>query len=258
MKKIISIALIAAMLLASLCMVTSCEAASAASAIKKADKALAEAPYTVTMSMDFECDDATLNTVFDAMTMEFPVTVDGENVHMSMSTEIMGMKSGVTMTVVDKVLYSNTTVGKQSVKIKATLNEEEIEAFMKDNNTDLPVTTENFETLTVETVDGKKVITCAGISDEGLTAMNDLLAKSLSAMGAEAAVGDLSLTVTIADGKYETMALTAEYAVTIAGKTYTTTMTMNARYSYEDIQPITAPADADSYTEVSYSEIVGQ
>ncbi len=257
MKKIISIALIAAMLVMSLCM-ASCDAASAASAIKKADKALAEAPYTVTMSMDFECEDATLNAVFDAMTMEFPVTVDGENVSMNMSTEVMGVKAGITMTVVDKVLYSNTTVANQSVKTKATLNDEELGAFMKDNNTDLPVTTENFETLTVETVDGKKVITCAGISDEGLTAMNDLLSESLTALGAETAVGELSMTVTIADGKYESMALTAQYSVTVAGKTHTVAMTMNARYSYEDVQPITAPADADSYREVSYSEIVGQ
>lgn len=257
MKKIVSVALIAAMLVMSLCM-ASCEVASAAAAIQKADKALTEAPYTVTMSMDFECEDSTLNAVFDAMTLEFPITVDGENVSMNMSTEVMGIKAGITMTVVDKVLYSNTTVANQSIKAKATLSDAEIESFMKDNNTDLPITAENFENLTMETVDGKKVITCAGITDEGLTAMNALLSDSLTALGAEAAVGDLSMTVTIADGKYESMALTARYSVTVAGETHTVAMTMNAAYSYDDVQPITAPADADSYTEVSYSEIMGQ
>ena len=46
--------------------------------------------------------------------------------------------------------------------------------------------------------------------------------------------------------------------MTVEGETHTVSLTMNARYTYEDIQPITAPADADSYKEVSFDEIVGE
>ncbi|MBQ9151713.1 MAG: hypothetical protein IJX72_05635 [Clostridia bacterium] len=259
MKKIISIVLLIAMVAMSACMFASCEALTAASAIEQADKALTEVPYTVTMSMDFECDDATLNQVFDAMSMEIPVTVDGDNMYMSMSMDIMeGMSASVNMTVADKVLYYDMSLFGQNTKMKTTLNEEQYKEFTEENGSEMPIDSANFETLTLETVDGKQVITCTGITNEGLTAMNDLLAESLTSMGAEAAVGDLSFVLTIADGKYESMALTASYSVTVEGQTYNVAMTMNAKYTYENVQPITAPADADKYTEVSYDDILGE
>ena len=255
MKRFLSVLLLLSMLT---CVFASCDTLSATVAMAKAETALEDAPYTVTMSMDFDCEDATLNTVFDALTLEFPVTVDGENIHMDMSTEVMGFKAGVTMTVVDRVLYSNTSVLNQSVKVKATLSDEDYEEFVASNNTDMPVTAENFESLTLEVVDGKQVITCTGITSEGLTAMNDLLSESLTALGAEAAVGDLTMVATIADGRFEAMSLTATYTVTVKGESHAVSMTMNAKYAYEGVHPITAPADADSYKDVSYGEIIGQ
>ena len=255
MKRFLSILLLLSLLV---CVFASCDTMTAAAAIAKAEKALEEKPYTVTMSMDFNCEDKNLNKVFDALSLEFPVTVDGENLHMDMTTEVMGFTTGVTMTVADNVLYTNTTVMNQSVKLKATLTEENYEAFIKDNNAELPVTTENFETLSMEVKDGKQIITCSGITTEGLTAMNDLLSDTLTALGAEAAVGDLTMVATISDGLFESMALTATYSVTAGGETHTVSLTMNAKYTYDNVQPITAPADADSYKDVSFDEIVGE
>jgi hypothetical protein len=254
MKRILT-----ALLLLALCLsvLASCDTLAATNAIAKADKALEETPYTVTMSMDFECEDATLNAVFDAMSLEFPVTVDGENLRLDMTTEFMGQKVGVTMTVFDKVLYSDVSVMGQSSKVKAELSDEDYQAFLQDYNTDMPVDIESFESLTLENKDGKQIITCAGITTEGLTAMNELLSETLTAMGAEAAVGDLTMTATIAEGRYESMSLTATYSVTAAGETHTVSLSMDAKYSYENIQPVTAPADAAGYTTVDYGEIAG-
>ena len=150
MKRILSVVLLLALCVS---MITSCD--SVTSALSMADKALQEAPYTVTMSMDFDCENATLNAVFDAMTVEFPVTVDGENLYMDMSTEVMGFKTGISVTVVDSVVYSKTEILGQSVRCKATLDAEQLEEYLRENNTELPVTSENFETLTVEKADGK-------------------------------------------------------------------------------------------------------
>ena len=255
MKRFLPILLALSLLV---CLFASCDTLTAAAAMTKAEKALEDIPYTVTVSMDFACEDETLNAVFDALSLELPVTVDGENLHLDMSTEVMGFKTGITMTVVDKVLYANTTVMNQSVKLKTTLTEENYEEFIKDNNTELPVTTENFETLSMEVKDGKQIVTCSGITTEGLTAMNDHRADTFKALGAEAAAGDLTLVATISDGLYESLTLNATYSVTVEGETHTLSLTMNAEYSYEDVQPITAPADADSYKEVSFDEIPGQ
>lgn len=257
MKKLISTLLLVALVAMSVLTFASCGAVTATAAIAKADKALAENPYTVTMSMDFNCDDATLNQVFDALSMEFPVTFDGKNMAVNMSMDIMeGMSASVKMSVVDSVLYYDMTLFGEAIKMKATLNEEQYNEFMEDSNSEMPIDAASFETLTMETVDGKQVITCTGISTEGLTAMNDLLSESLVAVGADASVGDLSFVITVNDGKYESMALTAVYSVTIEGQTYTVSMTMNATYTYEEVQPITAPADADSYEEVNFDELM--
>lgn len=258
MKKILSVLLSLAVVLTALGMLASCGAVTAASAIKKADEALTKAPYTMTMSMDFASDNAQLNTVFDAMSMEIPVTVDGNNMYMKMSMEVMpGVSASVKMTVFDKVLYYDMAVAGQTVKTKATMSDEDYAEFLKENSAEMPIDAAQFETLTLESKDGKQVITCDGITEEGLKEMNELMGESLSAMGYKASVGDLSYVITLADGKYESMALTAAYSITVEGQTYTVTMTMNAKFSYGDIAPITAPADADKYTETDLDDLLG-
>lgn len=257
MKKIISIALLIAMLAMSVCAFASCEAVTAASAIKKADQALLDAPYTVTMSMNFTSDNAEVNEFFEAMSMEIPVTVDGDNLAINMTTEAMGMAVGMNMTVVDKVLYYDLSMFGETAKMKTTLTDEQYKEITEEDGVQMPVDSANFETLTLETVDGKHVITCTGITTEGTEALNKMMNESIGEMGAEAAISDLSFKITIADGKYESMALSVTYTVTVEGTSVSTTMTMNAKYAYDDVKPITAPADADSYEEMDYDDIIG-
>ncbi len=258
MKKIISVLLLVAMVAMSALAFASCEAVTAASALAKADKALTEAPYTVTMSMKFNSDNAEMNAIFDAISMDIPVTVDGKNLAMDMSMEIMaGMSADLKMTVVENVLYYDMSLMGEAVKMKATLNEEQYKELMEDSNSQMPITSANFETLTLETKDGKQVITCTGITAEGTQAMNDLLGDIQTTTGGQVSVGDLSFTITIADGKYESMTLTAAYTVTVEGETVSVSMTMEADYAYENVSPVTAPADADAYQEMSYDDLMG-
>ena len=248
MKKILSILLAAVMLITGVCTFASCGAVSAVSAIAQADQALENNPYCVTMTMDLRCDNPQINEALKNMDMEAPVTVNGDNMAMSMS---MGI-TNIHIVVVDKVLYYDT-----NIKMKATLTDEQYKEITEEDGVQMPVDSANFETLTLETVDGKHVITCTGITTEGTEALNKMMNESVGEMGAEAAISDLSFKITIADGKYESMALSVTYTVTVEGTTVSTTMTMNAKYAYDDVKPITAPADADSYEEMDYDEIIG-
>ncbi len=258
MKKLLSAVLVLAMILTGACLFSSCEAVTAASAIEKADEALTKAPYIMTMSLDFESDNAEMNTVFDALSMEIPVTVDGDNMYMAMSMEAMpGMTASVKMTVFDKVLYYDMAVAGQNVKMKATMNEEDYAEFLKENQAEMPVDPSQFETLTLETKDGKQVVTCAGITEEGRNALNKVMGDTIGSIDASTTLGDLSYVLTISDGKYESMALTVAYSVTVAGQTVNVSMTMNAKFAYENVSPITAPADASSYTEANLDDLLG-
>lgn len=258
MKKFLSIALMIAMVAMSVFAFASCEAVTAASAIADADQYLTEHPYTVTVSMDFDCNNSEMSEIFDAMSVEVPVTVDGKNMAMDMSMEVMpGMSASIKMTVVENILYYDMSLMGEAVKMKSTLNEEQYKEFMEENGAQLPVDSTSFESLTLENKDGKHVITCSGITTEGLNAMNEILTDAVTSAGAETAVGDLSYVLTISDGKYESMALTASYTVTAEGQTYTVSMTMNAKYAYDNVQPIVAPSDAASYTEADFDDMLG-
>ncbi len=254
MKKILSLAL-ALMMLVSVFALTSCEK-EPKELLDDAAKALAEKPYTMTMKMDFQTENAQIQEVFDMMNMEIPITVDGDNVAMDMSMDMMGQSIALKMTIVDKVLYYSMSAGGMGAKMKATLNDEQFAEFKGENGAEMPVDYSHFGELTAEKKDGKTVITCTGITDEGKKALNDQMASSLGE-GGTATVGDLSYTITLKDGKFESMNLSCTYTVSVSGISISATMNMSATYEYKDVAAITAPADAADYQEMPYDQIQG-
>ncbi len=252
MKKIL--ALVMALILTCV-MLVSCD--NPISMLKKADAALDEAPYAVTMKMEFECDNDELNQIFSLMNMEIPATVDGENLAMDMSMNMMGYAVDAKMTVADKVMYYNMEMMGESVKMKATMNDEQYSEFMAENNTQMAVNPKDFGKLTVENRDGKKYIACGEISEEGIKALNDVMADSLEGMDGEATVSNVTYGVTISNGKYESIEMTCVYSVTIYEETYNVTFNLSAEFSYDNVEKITAPADADTYEEVSFDDLEG-
>lgn len=253
MKKLIPFLLVLALIGG---MLTACDGTAAV--LAKADKALEDAPYTVTMSMNFTSDNKEMNELFELMNVEVPVTIDGNNMAMDMSMDVMGSKVGMKMTVVDKVLYYNMDLMGQAMKMKCTLTEEQYNEFLSENNAELPVDAESFEKLSMETVDGKQVINCSGLLEQYVDEMNKMIADAVAALGSvDCTVGDVGLIITVKDGKYESMKLSATYTITVDSESVSVTMNMNAAFSYDGVAAVTAPADADSYVETNYSEIFG-
>lgn len=222
-----------------------------------ADKALTVKPYTMTMKMNFTSDNAEMNEIFKMMNMEIPITIDGENLSMDMSMDLMGETMTTKMSLVDKVLYYDIQATGLSEKMKATLSDEQYKEFMGEQAVDMPVDYSQFAELKAEKKGDKTVISCDGITEEGKKALNDEMAASLAGMGGSAEIGDFSYTITLKDGKYEAMDLSCTYTVSVSGESLSVTMTMGAAIGYDNVPAITAPADADSYTEVNYGDLMG-
>ena len=254
MKKIVSIAL-ALMMIVSLFAMTSCEK-QPKEQLEAADKALAEKPYTMTMKMNFTADNSDVQEILDAMNVEVPVTIDGNNMFLDMTMDVMGQSVAMKMTLVDKVLYYNMDLAGMAMKMKATLNDEQMAEFVGTNNVEMPVDYAMFAELKSEKKDGKTVITCTGINDEGKKALNDELASSLGEMG-EATVGDLSYTITLKDGKYDAMDLSCTYTVTVMGESVSVTMKIGATFAYDKVAAVAAPDDAADYEEVDFGDLMG-
>ncbi len=254
MKKLLSIAL-ALMLVVSLFAFTSCEK-EPKELLADATNALTEKPYTVTMKLSFDSDNAEMKDAFAMMNMEIPVTVDGDNMTMDMSMELLGQTISSQITLVDKTAYMNISAAGMSIKQKATMTDEQLQEFIDENGTEMPVDYNQFAELTAEKKDGKTVITCSGITDEGKKAINDEMAAALESMGT-ATLGDLSYVITLKDDKYESMDLTCSYTVTVMGESITVSMTMGATYTYDNVAAVAAPSDAADYEEVSFDELGG-
>ena len=253
MKKILAFVMALAMMCG---MLMSCDE-SAEALIEKADAALQEAPYTMTLKMNFECDNKEMSDILSMMNVEVPVTVDGKNIAMDMSMDVMGYEVNTDVKIVDAVMYYNMNMMGQNVKMKCTLTDTQYEEFMAKSNMQMPVSPENFAELKVEKKDGKKYIACGGITDDGLKLLNDVMKDALESTGGKAEVKDITYGITLADGKYESMDMSCTYAVTVAGETYNVSMTVGTDIAYGDVAEITVPSDADSYQEVNFSELMG-
>ncbi len=252
MKKILAMV----MALVLMCgMLVSCD--NALSLIAKADEALKNEPYAITMKMDFQCDNEDINKIFSVMNMEIPAIVDGKNMAMDMSMDVGGYKADAKVSVVDMVMYYNIEMMGQSVKMKATMNEEQYKEFMAESNTQMMVDPADFGKLTVETRDGKKYIACGEISEEGLNELNDMMKEALKSINGEATVSAVTYGVTLNNGKYESMDMTCDYSVTVADETCNVTFKLSAEFSYDNVAKITVPADADKYQEMSFDDLMG-
>lgn len=225
--------------------------------IEKANAALNEVPYAATLKFNFETNNEELNEVFSMMNLEIPTVIDGNNFAMNMSMDIMGLSMAIDAVIVDMVMYYDIEMFGESVKMKATMTEEQYQSFIEDNNAQLLLMPDDFSEMTVESKDGKKYITCSGLSEDGIKELNDLVAEQIDSFNATADISEVAYTITLSNGKYESIDLHCVYAVTVYGETTTVTFDADMEYSYDNIAPITVPENADEYEEVDPSEILG-
>lgn len=260
--------LISALLLFSLALAfVSCEQ-TPEKLLEKAEKKLENAPYTVEISYDYSCNDKVMEQALKAMEdMDIVVQVDGEDLKMdmdfSMSTMGVTISTKVDYVAVDGILYASahaSAMGQSQVtKQKATIPPEEMGGLTNDLAGTGDITFSDFETVEmVETEDGYK-ITCSGISEDALAVLTESTKDQMSGVASNVKIsfGDIKLFYEVEDGKIDTMVLSCTYTMNISGTAYQIDMRIEMDYDYDQPVSISAPADADKYTEVTYSDMMG-
>ena len=227
--------------------------------IEKADKALTEAPYAVTFKMNLESNHKNVHDKLAVLNSEIPATIDGENMSINMSTKSGGYTIDMNMIVVDKVMYYSMTVLGKTAKAKVDMNDEQYEEFLKEYEPELAIGPDDFGELTVEIIDDKQYISCSQLTQSGTKKINDMMEENFENTGVktELSFTGLSFTIVIADGKYESVEVIGGYDIKIDGGTYTVTCTMITEFSYDDVEAVTVPADADEYKEYDYDDLMG-
>ena len=64
------------------------------------------------------------------------------------------------------------------------------------------------------------------------------------------------MTAEIEDGKYESVTVDCEYAITMNNKTYVIGMTVELEFDYDESFEITAPTDVYEYKDVNFEDII--
>lgn len=256
MKRVITLLLLLALCVG--CLPSCSRNFSAATTLGKAEKELTRNTYVVNTDIRYTCEDPVVSAVLNAYVMNVPAVVHGDSILIDMSAETMGTATGVTLTVVDDVLYSHNTTTGTPVLLKTSLKGGNMARFLRDSKVSMPVGVKEFDTMTLATANGKEIVTCTELTAEGAALMVEVIAAPLRLLAASATVRELTMIATIAYSKYETISLNATYLVTVGGKTHEVGLTMNAHYSYEDVSSIKAPADPDTYTWVPYDTLMGK
>lgn len=229
--------------------------------VENAENEIAKKPYSIEMDMSFTTSNTQYKSVFEAMSIEdVKVLVDGKNVNMSMNMDSRGIKTSMEYTIFNRVMYVNMSLSgygqKQTVKQKANMSAEEVREFLGDNGVDSELLISDFAECSMTKDGDAYIISCTGITDD----IEDVLLDKVSGIadGADIEISDVSYRITIEDGKYDSVYLYCDYAMTAGSETVEFTMKTTMEFDYDDEVKITAPADADEYVEVDYSEISGK
>ena len=208
---------------------------------------LLEAPYIMTMKMNYSCDDEEINQVLQGLSSEseMSMNVDGKNFILQMKT--YGQK--VEYVFADNVLY----IDMMGIKMKSEVGEEDIDEV-------IDISASNFDDLSVDAfssvktnkrADGSVEISCKGFTSEANEMISSLL-ESLEAIGDTTKVEidkkKFEYVVVIGkDGRYESISMFLIINIDVDGDKLAVKYDASMTFNYEDAVKVNAPADADDY-----------
>lgn len=246
---------------------TSCAEPTAEELISQGDQALVNAPYSVTVDMTFTGDEnnEAAEQIASMMNgMEMTLTVDGENLEMSYGMEMdydsFVVSIDMNMISVDGTIYIANTQAydgeEETMKMKASVTEDQLEELLGQvGGSTTDITAADFETITMEKVEGVYVITCTDLKAESAAKLNGVFANVAPDTDA-VTVSNASVVFEVKDGKYQKATVSCDYSIDIGlGTPVTVGASIAMTYSYEDAT-VTAPSDAADYEEFDISDIL--
>ena len=229
----------------------------AESLVAAADAALEGGTYKVNAVLSAITNNEEMNTQmgFTGPMMSMTLTMVGDDFMMESA---QGDESYVSA-LVGNVYYDYETDGTVTEGEKCTFNEAQLNAFLAGNGDmglnvteNIPLSPEDFATVTLTEADGKYTVVYADLKDEAKDGLGD-------SMGMGMDFDTVTLTMVFADGKYESFDMVMSVAMppeaTDLTEEIVITVTCDMGFTYSDVA-ITIPANAD-LEEVYYEDVAG-
>lgn len=246
----------------------SCSEPTAEELITKADQALKDAPYSVTVDMTLSGDEndeiaSQVISMMDGIDMSF--AVDGDDIKMSYGMEMdygaFSMSMDMSMIAIGDTMYIATTQSydgeEETMKMKATVTDEQRDELLSQTGgSATEMTAADFETVTMEKGDGVYLIKCTDLKEESADKLNGMFAGAMGGAGSVAA-SNAEIVFEVKDGKYQKATITCDYSIDVGDDTTVTiAASIVMTFNYEGVD-VTAPSDAADYEEIDIGDMLG-
>ena len=263
-KRIIALLLSVVLILSSL---TSCSK-TAEEIIDGAETALGKKPYTVEVEVDYRCNDLDASGIFEQIERtDTVIYVDGSYVKaakdMSISYDDGDYRFVDIYTVIDGVAYYEMDYDVAGIphrsKSKAVITDEQTYALFSGIAMIGDVSVSDFDDVTAVSHGRDSVITCQVASESAIIAMERIMASQLeldSESKNSVKATKIEMTVETDGGRYDSITVKCDYRVTLDGKAYDVSMSVELEFNYDDYFEINRPSDLGEYNDVGIENIL--
>ena len=226
--------------------------------IVTAEENLKSADYTETVAIAFSSDHAQMSqTVSSMQTSNATVKVSGDAFSVNMQVKTASAEVSRSYVMTEGYLYHSNTlkVGEDAVTVKEKAPASALDLYLTLESVSVgaSIDSDDFANLSMTTDGTKYHVTCTGIRNNALVELNEIFGVTTDA--SKLIVNDVTYEAIIENDKFVETALTVVYTVMTGTEIYELTATRTASYTYESVA-VTAPADAEDYTAVSYEELI--
>ncbi len=216
--------------------------------------------YIFTANVIFTSDDPDMKAAANAMSSAMRIKVDGDNVALNQTTISDNLLITKQYTLVDGMLYHSTKISSESLEAeileKATMDEGDKDDLLSSVGAGAQIGLGDFSSHSISTAEGKNTYTCSNISAGARASLLAIFSRAFASYDATLEIDSVEYVLTMAGERNESSTLSCDFTVVMDGAEYSFTMSISGSYQYTDKAGVSAPNDADSYTEVSYTDII--
>lgn len=233
-----------------------------------ANEKVIKKPCVIEVELDFNCSDATVSGIFEQLERSESSVYfkDGRlkavnELKIDDGTDVYSYYTSYT--VAGGVLYAdinyaiNGDAASDPKKVCADISEEEAKRLAGDTCIIGDVSTSGFSVVTESKSGRKRVAVYSDPSDDNRRALEQIMTEQLEGSCDSVVLKWAELTIEIEKKKYNFVAITAKYDVTIKGTTYPVEMTVELDFDYDKRLNVYPPEDTSVYPKGDLKNIIG-
>lgn len=218
--------------------------------------------YVASIRIKYATNDDKMKSAVDAMgTPDTTLTVVGDNLKLESKATLNSISVDNEYVYVDGVLYYANTLKVADNSItslkKAEIDETKINSLISKAGAGANIGIGDFISHKMSTSGDVTTFTCTEMDEEAKASLADIFASKFDGLGANVRLEDVSYILEVKNDRNQSSTLSCNFVIDMDGESYEITMHLYCDYDYDAEISITAPDNADAYTDATVDEILG-